>query len=114
MIIRENLHVVFLNSNFSHCEFLFLFLVITNANHMSCTCLIDLLSCMVYCLFPNSRIWMYVCIRIDNSLVTESEELAGEDPEQQLIGGGKCPLTHLCPTHSYNSLPAFIQFILKD
>jgi hypothetical protein len=44
----------------------------------------------------------------------ESEGIAGEDPEQQLVGEGKCPLTHLCPTHSYNSLPAFIQFILKD
>jgi hypothetical protein len=81
---------------------------------MSCASLIDLLSCMVYCLFPNSRIWMYVCIHIDNGLVTESEELAGEDPEQQLVGGGKCPLTHLCPTHSYNSLPVFTQFIPKD
>jgi hypothetical protein len=36
----------------------------------------------VYCLFPNSRIWMYVCTRIDNGLVAESEEIAGEDPEQ--------------------------------
>jgi hypothetical protein len=43
---------------------------------------------------------MYVCARIDNSLVEESEELAGEDPEQQLVGGGKCPLTHSCPIHS--------------
>jgi hypothetical protein len=94
MIIHKNLHVVFLNSNFSRCEFLFLFLVITNTNHMSCACSIDLLSCMVYCLFPNSRIWMYACTRIDNGLVAESEELAGEDPEQQLVGGGKCPLTH--------------------
>jgi hypothetical protein len=50
MIIRENLHVVFLDSNFSRCEFIFLFLVITNANHMSCACSIDLLSvwCTVY------------------------------------------------------------------
>jgi hypothetical protein len=38
---------------------------------------------------------MYVCTRIDNGLVAESEEIAGEDPEQQLGGGGKCPLTHL-------------------
>jgi hypothetical protein len=37
---------------------------------------------MVYCLFPNSKRWMYVCARIDNGLVEESEELAGEDPEQ--------------------------------
>jgi hypothetical protein len=36
-----------------------------------------------------------------------------EDPEH-LFGEGKCPLTHLCPTHSYNSLPAFTQFIPKD
>jgi hypothetical protein len=53
-----------------------------NANHMSYACSIGLLSCMVYCLFPNSRICMYVCTRIDNGLVAESEELAGEDPEQ--------------------------------
>jgi hypothetical protein len=45
---------------------------------------------------------MYVCARIDNGLVEESEELAGEDPEQQLVGGGKCPLTHLCPIQFYN------------
>jgi hypothetical protein len=32
---------------------------------------------------------MYVCARIDNGLVEEPEELAGEDPEQQLVGGGK-------------------------
>jgi hypothetical protein len=38
---------------------------------------------MVYCLFPNSKIWMHVCTHIDNGLVEESEELAGEDPEQQ-------------------------------
>jgi hypothetical protein len=40
--------------------------------------------------------------------------VVGEDPEQQLVGEGKCPLTHLCPTRSYNSLPAFTQFISKD
>jgi hypothetical protein len=57
---------------------------------------------------------MYVCACIDNGLVEESEELVGEAPEQQLIGGGKCPLTHLCPIQLYNSLFAFTQFILKD
>jgi hypothetical protein len=30
---------------------------------------------------------MYVCARIENDLVEESEELAGEAPEQQLVGG---------------------------
>jgi hypothetical protein len=69
---------------------------------------------MVYCLFPNSNGWMYVCTHIENGLVEESEELAGEAPEQQLVGGGKCPLTHLCPIQFYNSLSAFTQFILKD
>ena len=64
-----------------------------------------LLSCMVYCLFPNSNGWMYVCARIDNGLVEESEELAGEAPEQQLVGGGKCPLTYLCPIHSIIHFP---------
>jgi hypothetical protein len=43
---------------------------------------------------------MYVCTLIDNGLVVEYEELAGEDPEQQLVGGGKCPLTYLYPIHS--------------
>jgi hypothetical protein len=42
---------------------------------------------------------MYVCTRIDNGLFVESEEVAGRDPEQQRVGEGKCPLTHLCPTH---------------
>jgi hypothetical protein len=51
---------------------------------------------------------------IDNSQLVESEGVAGEDPEQQSVGEGKCPLTHICPTHSYNSLPAFTQFISKD
>jgi hypothetical protein len=48
---------------------------------------------------------MYVCTRIENDLVTESKELVGEDPEQQLVGGGKCPLTHLCPIHSLIHFP---------
>jgi hypothetical protein len=52
--------------------------------------------------------------RIDNSHLTESDGVAGEDLEQQSVGEGKCPLTHLCPTHSYNSLPTFTQFIPKD
>jgi hypothetical protein len=52
--------------------------------------------------------------RIDNDQLAESEGVVGEDPEQQLVGEGKCPLTHLCPTHSYSSLPTFIQFIPKD
>jgi hypothetical protein len=43
---------------------------------------------------------MYVCARIENDLVEEPEEPTGEAPEQQLVGGGKCPLTHLCPIHS--------------
>jgi hypothetical protein len=48
---------------------------------------------------------MYVCARIENDLVEEPEELAGEAPEQQLVGGGKCPLTYLCPIHSIIHLP---------
>jgi hypothetical protein len=39
----------------------------------------------------------------------ESEGIAGEDPKQQLVGEGKCPLAHLCPTHSYNSLELFLK-----
>jgi hypothetical protein len=57
---------------------------------------------------------MYVWTRIDNGQLVEPEGIAGEDPEQQLVGEGKCPLTHIYPTHSYNSLPAFTQFIPKD
>jgi hypothetical protein len=37
---------------------------------------------------------MYVWTRIDNGQLVESEGGAGEDPEQQLVGEGKCPLTH--------------------
>jgi hypothetical protein len=43
---------------------------------------------------------MYVCARIENDPVGEPEELAGEAPEQQSVGGGKCPLTYLCPIHT--------------
>jgi hypothetical protein len=39
---------------------------------------------------------MYACNRIENDSVEEPEELAGEAPEQQSVGGGKCPLTYLC------------------
>jgi hypothetical protein len=60
---------------------------------------------MVYYLFPNSKIWMYVCTRIDNGPVEEFEELAGEDHEQQLGCGGKCPLTHLCSMHPLIHFP---------
>jgi hypothetical protein len=52
--------------------------------------------------------------RIDNGQLVESEGVTGEDPEQQSIGEGKCHLTHLCPTQSYNLFPAFTQFIPKD
>jgi hypothetical protein len=55
---------------------------------------------------------MYDCACIDNDLIAESEEIAGEDPKQQLVGGGK-----LDPSMSYsfyNSLPTFTQFIPKD
>jgi hypothetical protein len=50
---------------------------------------------------------MYVFARIENDLVEEPEELAGEVPEQQLVGGGKCPLTYHCPIHSLIHLPHF-------
>jgi hypothetical protein len=48
---------------------------------------------------------MYVYARIENDLVEEPEELAGEAPEQQLVGGGKCPLTYFCPIHSTIHFP---------
>jgi hypothetical protein len=50
---------------------------------------------------------MYVCARIENDPVEELEELAGEAPEQQSVGGGKCPLTYLCPIHSLIHLPHY-------
>jgi hypothetical protein len=69
--------------------------------------------CTVYFLIQMDG-WMYVCARIDNGLIEESKELAGGDPEQQLVGGGKCPSTHLCLIQFYNSLSTFTQFRLKD
>jgi hypothetical protein len=56
---------------------------------------------------------MYVCARIENDPVEEPEELAGEAPEQYSVGGGKCPLTYLCPIHSLIHLPHYT-FIPKD
>jgi hypothetical protein len=76
--------------------------------------LLHLFSCMVYCLFPNLNGWiMYACNRIENDPVEEPEELAGEAPEQQSVGGGKCPLTYLCPVHSLIHLPLYT-FMHKD
>jgi hypothetical protein len=56
---------------------------------------------------------MYACNRIENDSVEEPEELAGEAPEQQSVGGGKCPLTYLCPIHSLIHLPHYT-FMPKD
>jgi hypothetical protein len=56
---------------------------------------------------------MYVCACIENDLVEEPEEFVGEAPEQQSVGGGKCPLTYLCPIHSLIHLPHYT-FIPKD
>ena len=56
---------------------------------------------------------MYVCNRIEINPVEEPEELAGEAPEQQSVGGGKCPLTYLCPIHSLIHLPHYT-FMPKD
>jgi hypothetical protein len=56
---------------------------------------------------------MYVCTRIENDPVEEPKELAGEAPEQQSVGGGKCPLTYLCPIHSLIHLPHYT-FMPKD
>jgi hypothetical protein len=52
-------------------------------------------------------------IKHGNQVIELFEFYEIEDPEH-LFGEGKCPLTHLCPTNSYNSLPAFTQFIPKD
>jgi hypothetical protein len=56
---------------------------------------------------------MYVCTRLENDSVEEPEELAGEAPEQQSVGGGKCPLTYLCTIHSLIHLPHYT-FMPKD
>jgi hypothetical protein len=56
---------------------------------------------------------MYVYTHIENGPVAESKEIAGEDPEQQLGGGGKCPLTHLCPIHSLIHFPHLHSLYLR-
>jgi hypothetical protein len=48
---------------------------------------------------------MYACARIENDSVEDPEELAREAPEQQSVGGGKYPLTYLCPIHSLIHFP---------
>jgi hypothetical protein len=50
---------------------------------------------------------MYVCARIENDLVEELEELTGEALSSSRVGGGKCPLTYLCPIHSLIHLPHY-------
>ena len=84
------------------------------ASPASNVCLFIAFYCMVYCSFVLKLVECMFETRIDNGQLAESEGVAGEDPEQQSVGEGKCPLTHLCPTHSYNSLPAFTKFIPKD
>jgi hypothetical protein len=72
----------------------------------------SLVWCTVYFLIQTDGC-MYVCARIENDLVEEPKELTGEVPEQQLVGGGKCPLIYLCPIQFYNSLPAFTRLYLR-
>jgi hypothetical protein len=78
--------------------------------HIQSIC--SLVWCTVYLLIRMDGC-MYVCARIENDLVEEPEELAGEAPEQQSVGGGKCPLTYLYPIHSLIHLPHYT-FIPKD
>jgi hypothetical protein len=49
---------------------------------------------MVYYSFLFQECWMYVRTRLDYVPSVESEEVAGEAPEQQLFGEGKCALTY--------------------
>jgi hypothetical protein len=56
---------------------------------------------------------MYVCNRIENDSVEEPEELAGEAPKQQSVGGGKCPLTYPYSIQSLIHLP-YYTFMPKD
>jgi hypothetical protein len=61
-----HLSVIRFDYSFNHCEtFPLLFLAMENAISYveSYAYLTYLLSCMVYCLFPNLNGWMYVCLR---------------------------------------------------
>jgi hypothetical protein len=49
---------------------------------------------MMHCSFPFQECWMCVRTLLDNVPSAESEEVAGEAPEQQPFGEGKCPLTY--------------------
>jgi hypothetical protein len=49
---------------------------------------------MVDCSFLLQECWMYVRTHLDNFTFTESKDVAGEAPEQQQFGEGKCPLTY--------------------
>jgi hypothetical protein len=44
---------------------------------------------------------------MDNDPLAQSEGVASKDPEQQLVGEGKCPLTYLCPINFIIHLCAF-------
>jgi hypothetical protein len=68
---------------------------------------------MVYCFLPLQECWMYVCTRVDIGPFVESEGIAGEDPEQQQLGEGKCPLTYYVP-FTYNLLSRITQLKPKD
>jgi hypothetical protein len=57
---------------------------------------------------------MYVCTCINNGLFAESEKVAGEDPEQQLVGEGNYPLAYQCPTHFIIHLPEYTQLLPED
>jgi hypothetical protein len=50
---------------------------------------------------------------MENDPVEEPGELVGEAPKQQSVGGGKCPLTYLCPINALIHLPHYT-FIPKD
>ena len=56
---------------------------------------------------------MYVCTRVDIGPFVESEGIAGEDPEQQQLGEGKCPLSHYV-LFIYNLLPRITYLKPKD
>jgi hypothetical protein len=88
--------------------------LVVGVSPTSSVCLFIAFYCLVYCSFVLKLVECMFETRIDNGQLAESEGVARQDPEQQLVGEGKCPLTHLCPTHSYNSFLAFTQFIPKD
>jgi hypothetical protein len=73
--------------------------------HIQSIC--SLVWCIVYFLIRMDGC-MYVCARIENDLVEEPEELAGEAPEQLAVGWWRQVSLDLSLSYTFfNSPPAF-------